>query len=65
MPINIKEAYRTANRLNQKRNSSHQIIIKTSNAQNKGRILRAVREKVKQHIKTDPSELRQTSCQRL
>ena len=45
MPMNIKEAYRTPNRLNQKRNSSCHIILKTSNAQNKERILKAVREK--------------------
>jgi uncharacterized coiled-coil protein SlyX len=30
MPINIKEAYRTPNKLNQKRNSSQHIIIKTT-----------------------------------
>jgi len=35
MPIYIKETYRTANRLNQKRNSSCHIIVKTPNAQNK------------------------------
>jgi hypothetical protein len=35
MPINIQEVYRTPNRLDQKRNSSHHLIIKTSNAQNK------------------------------
>jgi hypothetical protein len=29
MPMNIQEAYRTLNRLDQKRNSSHHIIIKT------------------------------------
>jgi hypothetical protein len=28
MPMNIQEAYRTPNRLNQKKNSSHYIIIK-------------------------------------
>jgi hypothetical protein len=44
MPINIQEAYRTPNRLDQKRNSSCHIIVKTSNAQNKERILKAVRE---------------------
>jgi hypothetical protein len=47
MPMNIKEAYRTANSLDQKRNSSFHIIIKTPNAQNKERILKAIREKVK------------------
>jgi len=45
MPINTQESYRTLNRLVQKRNSSHHIIVKTSNAQDKERILKAVREK--------------------
>jgi len=45
MPINIQEAYRTPNRLDQKRNSSCHIIVKTQNAQNKKRVLKAVREK--------------------
>ena len=45
MTMNIQEAYRTPNRLDQKRNSSHHIIIKTLNALNKERILKAVREK--------------------
>jgi hypothetical protein len=35
MPMNIQEAYRTQNRLDQKRNSSCHIIIKTPNALNK------------------------------
>jgi chromosome segregation ATPase len=42
MPMNIQEAYRTPNRLDQKRNSSCHIIVKTPNAQNKERILKAV-----------------------
>jgi hypothetical protein len=45
MPMNTQEAYRTPNRLDQKRNSSCHIIVKTLNAQNKERILKAVREK--------------------
>jgi hypothetical protein len=45
MPINIKEAYRTPNRLDQKRNSFCHIIIKPPNALNKDRILKAVSEK--------------------
>ena len=45
MPMNIKEAYRSPNTLDQKRNSSHHIIIKTPNAQNKERILKAIRGK--------------------
>ena len=44
MPMNIQEAYRTPNRLDQKRNSSCHIVLKTLNAQNKERILKAVRE---------------------
>ena len=43
--MNIQEAYRTPNRLDQKRNSSRPIIIRTTNALNKDRILKAVREK--------------------
>jgi hypothetical protein len=42
--MNIQEAHRTLNRLDQKRNSSHHIIIKTPNAENKERILKAIRE---------------------
>ena len=45
MPMNIQEAYRTPNRLDQKRNSSRHIIITTTNALNKDRILKAVRQK--------------------
>jgi hypothetical protein len=45
MPMNIQKAYRTPNRLDQKRNSSRHIIIRTTNALNKDRILKAVREK--------------------
>jgi hypothetical protein len=45
MPMNIKEAYRTPKRIEQKRNSTRHIIVKTPNALNKDRILKAVREK--------------------
>ena len=43
--MNIQEAYRISNRLDQKRNYSCHIIVKTPNAQNKERILKAVRKK--------------------
>jgi hypothetical protein len=43
--MNIKETYRTPNSLEQKRNSSWHIRIRTANALNKDRILKAVREK--------------------
>jgi hypothetical protein len=45
IPMIIQEAYRTPNKLQQKRNSSQHIIIRTTNALNKDRILKAVREK--------------------
>jgi hypothetical protein len=45
--MNIHEAYRTPNRRDQKRKSSQHIKIRTANALNKDRILKAVREKVK------------------
>jgi hypothetical protein len=45
MSKNIQEAYRTPNRLDQKRNCSHHIIVKISNAQNKEKILKAAKEK--------------------
>ena len=47
MPMNIKEAYRTPNRLDQNRNYFRHIIIKRPNALNKERILKAVWEKDK------------------
>jgi hypothetical protein len=65
MTINIKETYRTPNRLDQKRNSSQHIIIRTTNALNKARILKAVREKCQAHIKAGILELHQTFHQRL
>jgi hypothetical protein len=46
MIMNIQEAYRTPNRPDQKRNFSRYIIIRTTTALNKDRILKAVREKV-------------------
>jgi hypothetical protein len=45
--MNIHEAYRTPNRLEQRRNSSCHIIIKTPNVQNKERLFNTVREKIK------------------
>jgi methyl-accepting chemotaxis protein len=45
IPMSIQEAYRASNKLDQKRNCSCHIIIKTPNALNKERILKAVRGK--------------------
>jgi hypothetical protein len=41
----VQETYRTPNKWNQKRKSSHHTLIKTLNKQNKERILKAAREK--------------------
>jgi hypothetical protein len=54
MPMNIQEPYRTPNRLDQKRNYSRHIIIRTTNALNKDRILKAVREKCQVTYKGRP-----------
>jgi hypothetical protein len=43
--MNKGEGYSTPNRLDQKRNSSHHIIIKTPNVKNNKRILKSVWEK--------------------
>ena len=52
--MNIQEAYRTPNRLDQKRNSSQHIIIRTTNALNKDKILKAAREKGQLTYKGSP-----------
>jgi hypothetical protein len=65
MPMNIQETYRTPNRLDQKRNSSHHIIVLTINVENKEKILKTVRDKFKEHVKADLSEVYKTSHQRL
>ena len=57
MPMNIQKAYRTPNRLDQKRNSSQHIIIRTTNALNKDRILKAVREKGQVTCKGKPMRI--------
>jgi hypothetical protein len=54
MPINIQETHITPNRLDQKRNSFCHLIVKTPNAQNKERILKAVREKCQVKYKGRP-----------
>jgi hypothetical protein len=59
MPMNIQESYGTPNRLNQKRNSSWNIIIRTTDALNKDRILKAVREKGQVTYKGRPIRITQ------
>jgi hypothetical protein len=45
MPIQVQEASRTPNRLEQNRTTPQHIIIKTTSTENRERILKAVREK--------------------
>ena len=45
IPMKVQEAYRTPNRLDQKKTSPRHIIIKTQSIQIKERILRAAKEK--------------------
>jgi hypothetical protein len=45
MPINIQEAHRTPNSLDQERNPPSHKLIKAPNTQNKERILKTIREK--------------------
>jgi hypothetical protein len=65
MPMNRQVAYRTPNRLNQKKNSYQHIIIRTTNALSKDRILKAVRENVQVTYEGRPSELHHIFHQRL
>jgi hypothetical protein len=45
IPIQMQEASRTPNRLDQNRTTPQHIIIKTTNTETRGRILKPVREK--------------------
>jgi hypothetical protein len=68
--INVQEAYRISNSLDQKRKSSHTIIIKTLDAQNKEIILKAVRGKDQvtykcRPIKTTPDFSTETKSQKI
>jgi hypothetical protein len=57
MPMNIREAYRTPSRLEQKRKSSQHITIRTTKALNKDRILKEVREKGQVTYKGKPNRI--------
>jgi hypothetical protein len=58
MPMNTQETYRTPNRLDQKRNSSQHIIIRTTNALKKDRLLKAGRKKGQVTYKGRPNRIR-------
>jgi hypothetical protein len=63
LPIQVQEASRTPNRLDQNRTSLQHIIIKATSTENRERILKAVREK-NIYIKVNPSKCQQTSQQK-
>jgi putative lipoic acid-binding regulatory protein len=63
MTRKIQEANKTPNRLDQKRNSSCHIIVKTPNAQNKEIILKAVRGKDQVSYKGRPIKIIPDSSQ--
>ena len=65
MPMNIQEAYRSPNRLDQNKNTSQHIIIKTPRALNKEILLKAVREKGQVTYKGRPIRLRPDFSRRL
>jgi hypothetical protein len=50
MPIQVQEAFRTPNRLDQNRTTPLHIIIKTTSIETRERILKAVREKKPNNI---------------
>jgi hypothetical protein len=50
MHIQVQEATRTPNRLDQNRTAPQHIIIKTTSTENRERILKAVREKKTKNI---------------
>jgi hypothetical protein len=56
LPIQVQEASRTPNRLDQNRTSPWHIIIKTTSTENTERILKAVREKKQITYKANPSK---------
>jgi hypothetical protein len=47
MPIQVQEASKTPNRLDQNRTTPQHIIIKTTSTDNREKILKAIREKNK------------------
>jgi hypothetical protein len=58
MTMNIQETCRTPNSLDEKRNSSQHIIIRKTNALNKDRILKVVREKGQVTYKDRPIRIK-------
>jgi hypothetical protein len=59
MPIQVQEASRTPNRLDQNRTTPRLIIIKITTTETRERILKALREK--KNAKVNPSKSQQIS----
>jgi microcompartment protein CcmL/EutN len=57
LPIQVQEASRTLNKLDQNRTSAWNIIIKTTSTENRERILKAVREKKQIMYKGKPIKI--------
>jgi hypothetical protein len=57
MPIQVQEASRTPNRLDQNRTTPWHIIIKTTSTENRERILKSVREKKQITYKGKPIKI--------
>jgi hypothetical protein len=57
LPIQVQEASRTPNRLDQNRTTPQQIIIKTTRTENRERILKAIREKKQITYKGKPIKI--------
>jgi hypothetical protein len=57
MPIQVQEASRTPNRLDQNRTTPQHIIIKTASTENRERILKAIREKKQITYKGKPIKI--------
>jgi ribosomal protein L39E len=57
MPIQVQEASRTPNRLDQNRTIPRHIIIKTTSTENRERILKPVREKKQITYKGKPIKI--------
>jgi hypothetical protein len=57
LPIQVQESSRTPNRLDQNRTTQRYIIIKTTNTENRQRILKAVREKKQITYKGKPIKI--------
>jgi hypothetical protein len=60
LPIQVQQASRTPNRLDQNRTSPWYIIIKSTRTDNKERILKAVREKKQIFYKCKPIKITAT-----